>query len=68
MSGERWKPILNPPNILNAFVSNTGKVKYLNKRFQFKTTIGSPQNGKYMQVKLTDRGGNKRKYCVHQED
>ena len=65
MSVERWKPILNPPNIPSAFVSNTGKVKYLNKRFQFKTTIGSPQNGKYMQVKLTDRAGNKRKHCVH---
>lgn len=62
---ERWKPITDPPNIENAFVSNTGKVMYLNNRQQFKTTIGSPQNGKYMQVKLTDRNHNKRKYCVH---
>ena len=62
---ERWKPITDPPNIQNAFVSNTGKVMYLNNRLLFKTTIGSPQNGKYMQVKLSDKYNNKRKYCVH---
>ena len=62
---ERWKPITDPPNIENAFVSNTGKVMYLNNRQLFKTTIGSPQNGKYMQVKLSDKNNKKRKYCVH---
>ena len=57
---ERWKPIQDPENISHAYISNRGRVKYLNSRGQWKTTIGSPQNGKYLQVKLGDR-----KYCVH---
>ena len=57
---ERWKAIFDPPNISHAYISNRGRVKYLNSRGQWKTTLGSPQNGKYLQVKL----GN-RKFCVH---
>ena len=56
---ELWKPISDPP-VSNAFVSNTGKVKYLNNRGLFKTTFGSAQNAGYLQVKL-----GKRKYCTH---
>jgi hypothetical protein len=57
---ERWKAVLDPPNISHAYVSNRGRVMYLNSRGQWKTTIGSPQNGKYLQVKL-----GLRKFCVH---
>lgn len=57
---ERWKPIIDPPNIQNAYVSNTGKIKYLNSRGLWKTTLGSKQNGGYLQVKLGFT-----KYCVH---
>jgi hypothetical protein len=57
---ERWKPILDPPNISHAYISNRGRVQYLNSRGQWKTTFGSPQNGKYLQVKL-----GLRKFCVH---
>jgi hypothetical protein len=57
---ECWKPIVDPSNIHNAYVSNTGKVKYLNARGQFKTTLGSAQNGGYLQVKL-----GRKKYCTH---
>jgi hypothetical protein len=57
---ERWKNITKPEGIENAYVSNTGRVRYLNKRGQWKTTCGSPQNGKYLQVKL-----GRRKYCTH---
>ena len=57
---ERWKPILDPPHISHAYISNRGRVQYLNSRGQWKTTFGSPQNGKYLQVKL-----GLRKYCVH---
>ena len=57
---ERWKAIQDPANISHAYISNRGRVKYLNSRGQWKTTIGSPQNGKYLQVKLGDR-----KFCVH---
>ena len=57
---ERWKQVLDPPNIKNAFCSNTGKIKYLNNRGQWKTSLGSAQNGGYLQVKL-----GYKKYCVH---
>ena len=59
-SKERWKPISNPPGIVNAYISNQGRVKYLNSKGKFRTSIGSAQNGGYLQVKL----GN-RKFCVH---
>jgi hypothetical protein len=57
---ERWKAIEDPANISHAYISNRGRVRYLNSRGQWKTTIGSPQNGKYLQVKLGHR-----KFCVH---
>jgi hypothetical protein len=57
---ERWKAIIDPPHLSHAYISNRGRVRYLNSRGQWKTTIGSPQNGRYLQVKL----GN-RKFCVH---
>ena len=57
---ERWKAIIDPPNLKNAYVSNTGKIKYLNTRGQWKTTFGSKQNGGYCQVKL-----GRKKWCVH---
>jgi len=57
---ERWKLIVDPINIHNAFVSNTGKVRYLNGRGEFKTTFGSAQNGGYLQCKL-----GRKKICVH---
>jgi len=56
---ELWKPISDPP-VSNAFISNTGRVKYLNRRGIFKNTLGSAQNAGYLQVKL-----GRRKYCTH---
>ena len=57
---ERYKAITNPCGIEHAYVSNTGKVKYLNPRGVWRTTFGSKQNGGYHQVKL-----GRKKYCVH---
>ena len=57
---ERYKAITNPCGIEHAYVSNTGKVKYLNQRGVWRTTYGSKQNGGYYQVKL-----GRKKYCVH---
>ena len=57
---EKWKPISDPPGIPNAYVSNQGRVKYLNNKGKFRTSIGSAQNGGYLQVKLGHR-----KFCVH---
>jgi len=57
---ERYKAIVDPPEIHHAYVSNTGKVKYLNQRGVWRTTLGSKQNGGYHQVKL-----GRKKYCVH---
>ena len=62
---ESWKIIRDPPNLESAFVSNTGKVKYLNTRGCFKTTTGSRQNGGYLQVLLQTTSGKKKKFCVH---
>lgn len=59
-TNERWKPISDPPGIVNAYVSNLGRVRYLNNQGKFKTSIGSAQNGGYLQIKL-----GLRKYCVH---